>query len=76
MVAMPTVTPLPPPPPPTVYVTPGEVTEANHAEKVRRLLDETEADRKALASLLYYLYGKLAACPPQPPPRKPGGSYD
>jgi hypothetical protein len=48
---MPTVTPLPPPPPPAVYVTPGEVTEANHAEKARRLLDEMEADRKAMEAM-------------------------
>ena len=51
MAAMPTVTPLPPPPPPAVYVTPGEVTEANHAEKARRLLDEMEADRKAMEAM-------------------------
>src|SRR5207237_1161101 len=50
-VAPPTVRPLPRPPPPAVYVTPGEVTEANHAEKVRRLLDEMEADRKALEAM-------------------------
>ena len=50
-VRMPTMTPLPPPPPPAVYVTPGEVTDANHAEKVRRLLDEMEADRKAMEAM-------------------------
>lgn len=48
---MPTVTPLPPPAPPAVYVTPGEVTEANHAEKVRRLSEEMEADRKAMEAM-------------------------
>ena len=48
---MPTLTPLPPPPPPAVYVTPGEVTEANQAEKVRRLLEEMESDRKAMEAM-------------------------
>ena len=48
---LPTVRPAPPPPPPAVYVTPGEVTEANHREKVRRLLDEMEADRQAMEAM-------------------------
>lgn len=47
----PAVTPLPPPPPPAVFVTPGEVTETNHPDKVRRLLDELEADRKAMEAM-------------------------
>jgi hypothetical protein len=44
------------------------------APGVKQLLDGSPVtnadDRKRLAGLLFYLYGRLSACPP-PPPRKP-----
>ena len=44
--------PAPPAPvPPALLVTPGEVTEANHKQSVRRLIEEMEADRKAMESM-------------------------
>ena len=47
---------------------------------VKQLLEgnmiTTASDRKLLAGLLFYLYGRLATCPPLPPPRKPGGIHD
>jgi hypothetical protein len=52
--AMPMLPDAPPPPAPTFLVTPGEVTEANHQNSARRLLDEMEADRKAMESMPKY----------------------
>lgn len=48
---MPPLQPAPAPVPPALLVTPGEVTEANHKQSVRRLIEEMEADRKAMESM-------------------------
>lgn len=48
---MPPLQPAPAPVPPALLVTPGEVTEANQKQSVRRLIDEMEADRKAMESM-------------------------
>ena len=47
----PVVQPAPAPAPPALLVTPGEVTGANHQEKVRRLMEEMEADRRAMEAI-------------------------
>lgn len=54
MAAMPLMRPAPPPPMPAMLVTPGEVSEGNHQEITRRLLDEMEADRNAIAEMPAY----------------------
>jgi len=41
----------PPPPMPTLLVTPGEVTSANAADTMNRLIRELEADRAALDAM-------------------------
>ena len=51
---MPMLPPAPPPSPPAVLVTPGEVTESNRQDAARRLIDEMEADRKAMDSMPRY----------------------
>jgi hypothetical protein len=38
----------PAPAPPALLVTPGEVTEANHTDAARRLMEELEADRRSM----------------------------
>ena len=43
-----------PPPPPAMLVTPAEVTESNHQQATRRLLEEMEADRKSLETMPRY----------------------
>jgi hypothetical protein len=48
---LPPLQPAPAPVPPALLVTPGEVTEANHKQSVRRLIEEMEADRKAMESM-------------------------
>lgn len=50
----PALPPAPPPAPPALMVTPGEVTEANHKQSARRLVDEMEADRKAMDAMPRY----------------------
>ncbi|HET6576104.1 MAG TPA: hypothetical protein VFG68_21055 [Fimbriiglobus sp.] len=47
----PIVQPAPAPAPPALLVTPGEVTEANHAEAARRLMEELEADRRSMDAM-------------------------
>jgi hypothetical protein len=47
----PVVQPAPAPAPPALLVTPGEVTEANHTDAARRLMEELEADRRAMESM-------------------------
>ena len=49
--AGPIVTNPPPPPLPTLLVTPGEVTAANAADTMNRLIRELEADRAALEAM-------------------------
>ncbi len=44
----------PPPPLPSLKVTPGEVTESNYADAIRRLMEEMEADRKAMDAMPRY----------------------
>ncbi len=44
----------PPPPLPSLKVTPGEVTEANYPDAMRRLIEEMEADRKAMETMPRY----------------------
>jgi hypothetical protein len=51
---VPLMRPALPPPPPAMLVTPAEVSEANHQQAARRLLDEMEADRKSLDSMPRY----------------------
>ena len=52
--ALPVLQPPPAPVPPALLVTPGEVTEANHQQSARRLVDEMEADRKAMETMPRY----------------------
>jgi hypothetical protein len=47
----PIIQPAPAPVPPALLVTPGEVTEANHADAVRRLIEELEADRRSTEAI-------------------------
>ena len=54
MAAGPLMRPAPPPPLPAMLVTPGDVTEGNHRDVTRRLLDEMEADRNAMAEMPAY----------------------
>lgn len=44
----------PPPPLPALKVTPGEVNESNYQDVMRRLVEEMEADRKAMESMPRY----------------------
>lgn len=44
----PIIQPAPAPAPPALLVTPGEVTDANHADAARRLMEELEADRRSM----------------------------
>lgn len=50
----PVIQPAPPPPLPSLKVTPGEVTEANYQDAMRRLIEEMEADRKAMDAMPRY----------------------
>lgn len=50
-VPKPIVQPAPAPSPPALLVTPAEVTEANHADAARRLMEELEADRRSMESM-------------------------
>jgi hypothetical protein len=50
-VPKPIVRPAPAPAPPALLVTPGEVTEANHADAARRLMEELEADRRSMEAM-------------------------
>jgi hypothetical protein len=50
----PVVQAAPPPPAPALFVTPGEVTEANYRQAIRRLTDELDADRKSLEAMPKY----------------------
>lgn len=52
--AAPVIQAAPPPPLPSLKVTPGEVNANNHQEVARRLMEELEADRKALDSFPRY----------------------
>jgi hypothetical protein len=47
----PIVQPAPAPAPPALLVTPGEVTEVNHADAARRLMEELEADRRSMDAM-------------------------
>jgi hypothetical protein len=50
-VPTPVIQPAPAPAPPALLVTPAEVTEANHADAVHRLMQELEADRRSMESM-------------------------
>lgn len=52
--AGPMIQPAPAPPPPSLRVTPGEVNETNYNDAARRLMEELEADRKAMESMPRY----------------------
>jgi len=52
--AGPMVQPAPAPPPPSLRVTPGEVNDTNYNDAARRLVEELEADRKAMESMPRY----------------------
>ena len=49
--ARPIVQAAPAPTPPALLVTPAEVTEANHKDAARRLMEELEADRRSMESM-------------------------
>jgi hypothetical protein len=53
--AGPVIQQAPPPPLPSLKVTPGEVTESNYQDAMRRLIEEIEADRKAMESMPRYV---------------------